>query len=329
MNTLQMMKAIEITKPGEPDVLRMTERPMPKPGTGQILMKISAAGVNRPDILQRRGAYPPPPGASDLPGLEASGTIVGSGDGVVGWSVGDPICALLPGGGYAEYAVVDARACLPIPEGLDMTEASTLPETMLTVWANLFVDAGLVTGERALVHGGTSGIGVTAIAMCRAIGAKIVVTCGAAQKCAAALDLGASAAFHYAEDDWVAGIKELGGVEVVLDMTGGDFLPKNLECLNDGGRHVSIAFLRGADTTINIFSLMRKRLRLSGSTLRSRSDDEKAALVNGLKGKFWPLLEAGNVKIPIFQAFALEDAAEAHRVMEAGDHVGKIVLTVP
>ena len=322
------MNAVEITEPGGPDVLRPTERPTPKPGANDVLIRIAAAGVNRPDVLQRQGLYPPPPGATDLPGLEAAGEIVAVGPDVAGWKPGDAVCALLPGGGYAEYAAVDAGSCLPVPAGLSVEEAAALPETFFTVWANVFDDAALKPGETLLVHGGTSGIGATAIALARAMGARTVATAGSEEKRQASLKLGADAAYNYKEDKWEDEIAASGGVDVVLDMAGGDFVPRNLACLNPGGRHVSIAFLRGPEAPLNIFTVMRKRLRLSGSTMKARSFAEKARLAEALRAHVWPLLEAGKVAPVIDRFFPLAEAAAAHARMEAGDHIGKIVLKV-
>ncbi len=324
----ETMTAIEITEPGAPDVLKPTTRPVPTPIAGEVLIRIAYAGVNRPDVLQRMGLYPPPPGATDIPGLEASGEIAAIGGGVDRWKVGDKVCALLTGGGYGEYARVDAGSCLPAPSGLSMEAAAALPETFFTVWANVFDDAGLKAGETLLVHGGTSGIGVTAIAMAKAAGASVIATAGNQEKCDASLKLGADAAYNYKEDQWEAEIAKHGGADVVLDMTGGDFVQRNLECLNPGGRHVSIAFLRGAMATINIMAIMRKRLRLSGSTMKARDAKEKAQIAKRLKATVWPWLEAGKIMPVIDRVFPLKDAAKAHIHMESGAHIGKIVLKV-
>lgn len=322
------MSAIEIATPGGPEVLKLTTRPTPAPGANEALIRVAAAGVNRPDVLQRRGLYPPPPGASDLPGLEVAGEIAALGADVKNWQTGDPVCALLPGGGYAQYAVVDAGACLPVPEGLTMEEAAGLPETFFTVWANVYDDAALKPGETLLAHGGTSGIGATAIAMAKATGARVVATAGSDEKCMACLRLGADAAYHYEKDEWEKDIAQSGGADVVLDMTGGDFVARNLACLNPGGRHVSIAFLRGAEATINIFTIMQKRLRLSGSTMKAREPREKARLAGALRREIWPLIEAGKIKPVLDRVFPLAEASAAHERMEAGDHVGKIILKV-
>lgn len=325
-NLPSVMNAIEITEPGGVDVLRLTERPVPKPGANEVLIRVAAAGVNRPDVLQRKGLYPPPPGASDLPGLEAAGEIVAVGFDVSSWKPGDLVCALLTGGGYAEFACADAGSCLPAPKNISIEEAAALPETFFTVWANVFDDAALQSGETLLVHGGTSGIGVTAIAMAKAVGAKVIATAGSDEKCTASMRLGADHAFHYENAKWEEEILSLGGADVVLDMTGGDFVARNLACLNQGGRHVSIAFLRGAESTVNIFAIMRKRLRLTGSTMKARSFDDKARLARGLAEKIWPLIESGAIRPAIDQVFPLAEAAAAHARMEAGDHIGKILL---
>ncbi|NOX81799.1 MAG: NAD(P)H-quinone oxidoreductase [Alphaproteobacteria bacterium] len=324
----ETMAVIEITEPGGPEMLKLATRSLPRPGPSEVLIRIAYAGVNRPDVLQRKGLYPPPPGASDIPGLEAAGEIVALGGAVKDWNIGDTVCALLTGGGYGEYATADAGSCLPAPAGLSLCEAASLPETAFTVWANLFDDAALKPGETLLIHGGTSGIGVMAIAMAKAIGAKVIATAGTGEKCAAALRLGADAAYNYKEDPWDKDISASGGADVVLDMAGGDFVERNLACLNPGGRHVSIAFLRGATAPINILAIMRKRLKLSGSTMKARQPAEKARLAAGLRDTMWPLIEAGKVKPVIDEVFALKDASKAHARMESGAHIGKIVLKI-
>ena len=322
------MQAIEISTPGGPEVLTLAERPTPSPAGNEVLIRVAAAGVNRPDVLQRMGMYPPPPGASDLPGLEAAGEIVATGPDVKTWKTGDRVCALLPGGGYAEYALADAGSCLPVPKGLSIEEAAALPETVFTVWANVFDDAKLRAGETLLVHGGTSGIGVTAIAMARAFGAKVFATAGTSEKCETCLKLGADAAFNYKDDKWDEEIVNNGGADVVLDMTGGDFVARNLSCLNPGGRHVSIAVLRGAEATVNIFTIMRKRLRLSGSTMKARPLEEKARLAKDIRTRVWPHYENGAMKPVLDRSFPLKDAAKAHERMESGAHTGKITLKI-
>jgi putative PIG3 family NAD(P)H quinone oxidoreductase len=324
----ETMAVIEIAEPGGPEMLKLARRPLPQPGPNEVLIAIAYAGVNRPDVLQRMGLYPPPPGASDIPGLEAAGEIIALGDEVKDWNIGDKVCALLTGGGYGEYATTDAGSCLPVPAGLSLCEAASLPETAFTVWANLFDDAALKPGETLLVHGGTSGIGVMTIAMAKAIGAKVIATAGTKEKCEAVLNLGANAAYNYKEDPWDKDISASSGTDVVLDMTGGDFVERNLACLNPGGRHVSIAFLRGATASINILAIMRKRLKLSGSTMKARQPAEKARLAAGLRETIWPLIEAGEIKPVIDEVFSLRDAPMAHARMESGAHIGKIVLKI-
>lgn len=323
------MHVVEITEPGGPDVLKLAERPVPAPKGNEVLIRVAAAGVNRPEVLQRKGLYPPPPGASDIPGLECAGTVAAAGVNVKGWKTGDRVCALLTGGGYGQYAIADAGSCLPVPEGVSLEEAAALPETVFTVWANVFDDAQLKAGETLLLHGGTSGIGVTAIGLAKAFGAKVFVTCGAREKCDAALKLGADAAYHYEEDKWEDEVAKAGGADVALDIAGGDFLARNLSCLNFGGRHVSIAMLRGAEATINIFTIMRNRLRLTGSTMKSRPFPEKARLAAGIRARVWPHLESGAFRPVLDRTFPLAEAAAAHRRMESGAHVGKIILKTP
>lgn len=322
------MRVVEIERPGGPEVLRLAERPVPEPKDREVLVKVAAAGVNRPDALQRRGAYPPPPGASDLPGLEISGTVVKTGARAREHRPGERVCALLPGGGYAEYAVVDEGSCLPAPRGFSFEEAAAIPETFFTVWTNVFEDGALRGGETLLVHGGSSGIGVTAIKLAKAFDTTVIATASSTEKLKAILDLGADHAFNYAEDKWEEEIEKLGGADVVLDMAGGDFVMRNLEALNPGGRHVSIAMLRGAIAEINIFTIMRKRLRLTGSTLRSRDNGEKARIAFALREHVWPLFERGEIRPRIDTVFPLEAAAKAHALMESGSHIGKIVLQV-
>ncbi len=322
------MRAIEIAAPGGPDALRETMRPTPRPAAGEVLIRVAAAGVNRPDVLQRMGLYPPPPGASDLPGLEVAGDVAAVGEGVDRWRVGDAVCALLPGGGYAEFAVADAGACLPQPAGLTPIEAAGLPETFFTVWANVFEDGALKAGERLLVHGGTSGIGACAIRLARARGAEVVATASSDAKLRAIRDIGATHAFRYDLDDWPDKISAIGGVDVVLDMAGGDFVAKNLGVLRPGGRHVSIAFQRGAEATVNVMQIMRNRLRLSGSTMKARPPAEKARIARALEADVWPLFASGALKADVDGTFPLHAAAKAHARMEAGAHVGKIILSV-
>lgn len=320
------MKSVEIASFGPPENLRPAERPRPVPGPGEVLIRVAAAGVNRPDILQRLGKYPPPPGASDIPGLEVAGQIVESC--AREWKPGDKVCALLSGGGYAEYAVAPGGQCLPVPANLTMTEAAALPEAMFTVWNNLFLRGGLKPGEICLIHGGASGIGTTAIQMAKAIVARVIVTAGSDTKCTACVNLGADLAINYKTRDFVAEAKRLSpdGVNVVLDMVGGSYVPRNLDCLAPDGRHVSIAVLEGAKAEIDIRAIMTKRLILTGSTLRPRPVEEKAALAQGILEHIWPLIEAGKIKPAIFATFPLAEAANAHRALDKGDHVGKIVL---
>ena len=322
------MRVIEITEPGGPEVLRESRRPAPSPTAKEVLIRIAAAGVNRPEVLQRMGFYPPPPGATDIPGLECAGEIAAIGDAVSGWNIGDRVCALLPGGGYGEFAVVDAGSCLPVPNNLSMEEAAALPETTFTVWANVFDDAGLQPGETLLVHGGTSGIGVTAIALAKAWGGRVIATAGSDEKCEACLRLGADAAYNYKTAPWDEEIAKNSGADVVLDMAGGDFVPRNLNAMNPRGRHVSIAFLRGAEATVNIMTIMRKQLRLSGSTMKARPPEEKARLARDIAAHVWPLIEAGKMAPLIDRVFPLAEAADAHKHMESGEHIGKIVLKV-
>ena len=323
------MRAIEIRQPGPPEGLAETERPVPVPQAGEVLIKVSAAGVNRPDVLQRQGKYPPPPGASDLPGLEVAGQVVGAGTGR--WKAGDQVCALLTGGGYAEYAAVPAEQCLPVPKGLSMVEAASLPETFFTVWHNVFERGALKDGESFLVQGGTSGIGVTAIQMAKAFGHRVFATAGSDDKCAACLKLGADRAVNYRSEDFVEAVQqETGGrgVDVILDMVGGEYIPRELKALAADGRLVLIAFLGGAKATVNFADVMLRRLTITGSTLRARPVAVKAAIANALAAKVWPLVEGGRIRPVVHATFPLAQAAGAHALMESGAHVGKIVLTV-
>ncbi|MBI1365997.1 MAG: zinc-binding dehydrogenase [Alphaproteobacteria bacterium] len=322
----EMMRAIEIAAPGGPEALRLARRRTPTPGPCDVLIRVEAAGVNRPDVLQRQGLYPPPPGASDIPGLEVAGEAVAVGADARAVKVGDKVCALIPGGGYAEYALADEGACLPIPAGLSVEEAAAIPETFFTVWTNLFEDGALKGGETLLLHGGASGIGATAIVLAKAFGATVIATASSEKKLDAIRAMGADHAFNYETDKWEDEVKRLGGADVVLDMAGGDFVPRNLEALNPGGRHISIATLRGATAQINLFQIMRKRLVLTGSTLRARDKSEKARIAFELREKVWPLLEAGRVRPVMDRVFPLEQADEAHRRMEQGANIGKIVL---
>ncbi len=324
----QTMRAVEISEPGGPEVLRLATRPVPEPGAGQVLIRVSHAGVNRPDALQRAGAYAPPPGASDLPGLEAAGEIAAIGPGVTEWAVGDRVCALLPGGGYAEHVVTPAAHCLPVPEGLDLQQAACLPETFFTVWSNVFMRGGLQAGERFLVHGGSSGIGTTAIQLAHAFGARVFATAGSPEKCAACARLGAERAINYREEDFVEALRAEGGADLILDMVGGDYIPRNVKALADDGRLVQIAFLSGPKVELNFAQVMTRRLTITGSTLRPQSDLAKARIAEGLRAHVWPLLEAGRIGPVMDSEFPLEEAAAAHARMESSAHIGKIVLKV-
>jgi putative PIG3 family NAD(P)H quinone oxidoreductase len=324
----QMMRAVEITRPGGPEVLQLCQRPVPQPRHGEVVVKVAYAGVNRPDALQRAGAYNPPPGASDLPGLEAAGEVVAVGAGVADLAVGDLVCALLPGGGYAEYVATPAAHCLPVPAGLDLKQAACLPETFFTVWSNVFLRGGLQAGERFLLHGGSSGIGTTAIQLAREFGARVFVTAGSDDKCRACLELGAEQAINYRDEDFVEVMRRQGGANLVLDMVGGDYIPRNLKALADDGRLVQIAFLHGPKVELNFAQMMTRRLTLTGSTLRPQSDLAKAAIAESLRERVWPLLEAGRVAPVMDQTFALADVAAAHARMERSAHIGKIVLKV-
>ncbi|WP_308915761.1 NAD(P)H-quinone oxidoreductase [Jannaschia sp. LMIT008] len=323
----QTMRAVEISGPGGPDVLRLVDRPVPMPGPGEIRIRLSHAGVNRPDALQRAGAYDPPKGASDLPGLEGAGHVDAVGPGVSRWAAGDAVCALLPGGGYAEWATCPADHALRVPDGLDMAQAAALPETAFTVWSNVFDRGRLRAGERLLVHGGTSGIGTMAIQMARALGARVFATAGTDEKVAVCKGLGATA-LNYREVDFVPWMRDAGGADVILDMVGGDYLPRNLKALADDGRLVQIAFLQGPKAEVNFAPLMVRRLTITGSTLRPRTDVEKARIADALRTRVWPLIDAGAIAPVMDRTFPLADAAAAHRRMEAGDHVGKMVLAV-
>ena len=322
------MKAIEVTKPGGPDVLKAAERPEPIAGEGEVLIRVKAAGVNRPDVVQRLGLYPPPPGASDIPGLEVAGVVEQVGDNVSGVGVGDAVCALVPGGGYAELCVASASTCLPVPKGFSFIQAAALPETYFTVWSNVFDRAGLKSGETILIHGGSSGIGSTAIQLAKAFGATVITTAGSEEKLEFCRSLGADLAINYREQDFEETVlaNTKGGVNVVLDMVGGEYLPKNINCLAPDGRHVSIAFLKGPQVEMNMLPVMLKRLVLTGSTLRPRDNDFKGAIARNLKEKVWPLLEAGTVKLVIDTVLPLDQASDAHQLMESSRHMGKIVL---
>jgi putative PIG3 family NAD(P)H quinone oxidoreductase len=323
--------AIGFDAPGSAEVLKPVRRPVPSPSENEVLIKVAAAGVNRPDVLQRRGFYPPPPGASDILGLEVSGEIVAAGAGADAALIGQRVCALLAGGGYAEYAVAPMGQCLPVPGGYDMLEAAALPETLFTVWSNLFERAYVVEGDTVLVHGGTSGIGTMAIALCGLFGIRIIVTCGSEDKCAAALKAGATYAINYATTDFVEAVRDLTGgkgVQAVLDMVGGDYVARNLACLAEDGRHVSIATQRGVKAEIPLVPVMQKRLTLTGSTLRPRSVAFKTLIADELAQTVWPFVEEGKLRPVMDRSFPLAQAAAAHARMEAGEHVGKIVLAI-
>lgn len=322
------MTAMEITKPGGPEVLQPATRPVPLPAHGQVVIKVAYAGVNRPDALQRAGMYAPPPTASDLPGLEASGEVVALGEGVSGIDLGDQVCALLPGGGYAEYVATPAAHCLPVPDGMGLKEAACLPETFFTVWSNVFMRGGLKAGERFLVHGGSSGIGTTAIQLAHAFGARVFATAGTDKKCAACMDLGAEAAINYRDMDFVDVLEAEGGADLILDMVGGDYIPRNLKALAPDGRLVQIAFLQGPKVEVNFAMLMTKRLTMTGSTLRPQSDLAKARIAQELREAVWPLLSAGRVAPVMDSSYPLAEAAAAHARMEGSGHIGKIVLEV-
>jgi NADPH2:quinone reductase len=325
------MRFINISEHGGPDVMEIKEGEAPDPGKGEVLIRVHAAGVNRPDVMQRQGLYPPPPGASPILGLEVSGEVVATGNDVSAWSVSDRVCALTNGGGYAEYVAVPAGQCLPVPVGLPVEEAAALPETFFTVWANVFDRARLKPGERFLVHGGSSGIGTTAIQMAKSLGSKVFTTAGSAEKCAACQRLGADVAVNYTEQDYVKVLNEATdgqGVDVILDMVGGDYVARNLELAAEDGRIVSISFLKGSRVEIDMMHILRKRLNITGSTLRPRSVEAKAGIAEKLRAQIWPLIESREIKPLIAARFPLADAAESHKLMESSKHIGKIILTV-
>ncbi|WP_243921316.1 NAD(P)H-quinone oxidoreductase [Novosphingobium beihaiensis] len=325
------MTAIGFDEPGASDVLHPVTLPVPAPGPGEVLVKVAFAGVNRPDVLQRLGQYPPPPGASPIPGLEISGTVAALGDGVAGLVPGQAVCALVSGGGYAQYCLAKAGHCLPVPEGLPLAEAAALPETLFTVWHNVFERGYAREGETILVHGGTSGIGTMAIMLGRHFGLKVIVTCGSPEKCAQALEIGAAHAIDYKAADFVEEVAKITGgkgVDLVLDMVAGSYVPRNLKCLAMDGRHVTIAVQGGAKAEINMAVVMTRRYTLTGSTLRSRSDEFKTLLVQEIAANAWPIVESGHLRPVMDARFPLVEAAAAHARMEAGDHIGKIVLEV-
>jgi len=328
MTLPEIMQAVEISKPGGPEVLQLVERPVPVPDYGQILLRVAYAGVNRPDALQRAGSYAPPPSASDLPGLEASGIVVKTGPGVSEWSVGDKVCALLPGGGYAQYVATPAAHALPIPKNMDMKSAACLPENYFTVWSNLFMRGGLIAGERFLVHGGSSGIGTTAIQLAKVLGARVFATAGSDKKCKACLTLGAERAINYRNEDFVEVVRGEGGANIILDMVGGPYIARNIKALADDGRLVQIAFLQGSKVELNFAQVMTRRLSITGSTLRPQSELDKARIATELREKIWPMLETGQIAPVMDLEFDLADAAAAHARMESSVHIGKIVLKV-
>ncbi|MAI17691.1 MAG: NAD(P)H-quinone oxidoreductase [Rhodobacteraceae bacterium TMED111] len=322
------MKVIEIVEPGGPSVLKSSVRNIPKPKRNEVLIKISYAGINRPDVLQRSGSYLPPPGASDLPGLEASGIIFAIGENVTNWEVGDEVCALLPGGGYAEYAVTQASHCLPVPTGMSLKQAAALPETLFTVWSNVFQRGGLKPNEKFLVHGGSSGIGTMAIQLANLFGSEVYATAGSEAKCSACEELGAIRAINYNKEDFLEVIKSIGGVHLILDMVGGAYIEKNIKALVDDGRLVQIAFLKGAKVELNFAQIMTRRLTVTGSTLRPQSDLSKSQIASELLEKIWPLLSTGRINPVINSVFDLNDVSSAHFLMESSKHIGKIVLKV-
>jgi len=327
----QTMTAIEIPEPGGPEALVPGSRPVAAPAAGEVLIKVAAAGVNRPDVVQRQGRYPPPPGASDIPGLEVAGTVVATGADAGDWKVGDAVCALVSGGGYAEYCPAPVPQCLPVPKGLSMVEAACLPETYFTVWTNVFDRGGLQAGETMLVHGGSSGIGTTAIQLGAAFGGKVIATAGSAEKCQACTDLGAARAINYREEDFVEVVKEMTdgvGVNLLIDMVGADYFERNIAALAVEGRLVQIAVMTGAESKVNLAQIMVRRLTVTGSTLRPRSIADKGVIAASLKQHVWPLIEAGKVRPVMHKTFALKDAAEAHALMESSAHIGKIALEV-
>ncbi|MCX2830235.1 NAD(P)H-quinone oxidoreductase [Microbulbifer thermotolerans] len=325
------MRFIDLPEYGGPEVLQLSEGEKPRPAAGEVLIKVAAAGVNRPDIVQRKGLYPPPPGASPIPGLEVAGEVVAVGEGAARWHVGDRVCALTNGGGYADYVTVPAGQCLPVPQGLSPVEAAALPETFFTVWSNVFDRGRLQAGEVFLVHGGSSGIGSTAIQLASQFGARVFATAGSDDKCRACESLGAERAINYRAEDFVEVVRaatDERGADVILDMVGGDYIARNMKAAAMDGRIVNIAYLQGAKVQVNMLPVMLKRLILTGSTLRPRSAEEKAAIAQALEEKVWPLIEKGKIRPQVYATFPLPEAAEAHRLMESGAHVGKIVLTL-
>jgi putative PIG3 family NAD(P)H quinone oxidoreductase len=322
------MKAIEISAPGGPEVLKITERPMPQPQTNEILVRVVAAGVNGPDIMQRKGLYPPPPGASDLPGLEIAGEVVAVGQAVKRWKVGDSVCALVNGGGYAQYCVADAEQCLPVPAGVELRDAAGLPETFFTVWSNIFIGAGLKSGENLLVHGGAGGIGTTAIQLGKAFGAKVMATDSPEARCRICRELGADRVIDYKEEDFVEIVRQEGGANVILDIVGGPNIERNFKAASHDARIVQLAFAMGSKVEVNLMPVMLKRLTYTGSTLRTRPAAFKARIARELEAQVWPHIEAGRIRVVTRQTYPLASAAEAHAAMESAAHVGKILLVV-
>ena len=331
MNLPQEMRCIGFAKPGGPEVLNVTSRPLPVAKAGEVLIKIAAAGINRADCYQRQGAYPPPPGASDILGLEVSGTVAALGDDVANWKIGDQVCALVSGGAYAEYCTAHSGSCFSLPSGYDWVKAAALPEAFMTVWSNVWIRAGLKPGEVLLVQGGSSGIGTTAIQLAKALGHRVFVTAGSADKCAACEKLGAERAINYNTEDFVDVVKQATdgrGVNVILDMVGGDYIPRELNALAEEGRIVLIAFQRGMQANVDLGLIMRRRLTVTGSTLRARDEGFKSQVAIAVKEKVWPLLEAGKIAPVISATFPLAQAADAHRLMESSAHIGKIILQI-
>lgn len=327
----ETMTAVEISAPGGPEVLVSATRPTPQPGSGEILVQVAAAGINRPDVMQRQGNYPPPAGITDIPGLEVAGTVAALGHGVAGWAVGDELCALVAGGGYAQYCTAPAPQCLAVPAKLDLMAAAALPETFFTVWENVFNRGRLAAGETLLVHGGAGGIGTTAIQLARARGARVLATAGSAEKCTFCEELGAERAINYREEDFVEVVRQAtggAGVNVILDMIGGDYVTRNLNALAADGRLVQIGVQHGTKAEVIVHLIMTKRITFTGSTLRPRSVAEKGAIAAALREHAWPLIEAGEIRPVIHATYPLEKAAEAHALMDSGAHMGKIVLTV-
>ncbi len=326
MNLPQKMKAVEISAPGAPEVLKPTERPVPQPQKNEVLIRVAAAGVNGPDIMQRKGLYPAPPGASDLPGLEVSGEVVGLGEGAKGWALGDKVAALTNGGGYAEYCVADAQQCVPVPKGVSLVDAAGLVETFFTVWSNVFIGAGLKSGETFLVHGGAGGIGTTAIQLAKAFGAKVIATDSPEARCQICRDLGADRVVDYKQEDFVEVVREAGGANVILDIVGGPNIERNFKAASHDARIIQLAFAQGSKVEVNLMPVMLKRLTYTGSTLRTRPAAFKARIASELEAQVWPHIEAGRIRVVTGRTFPLAEAAQAHAMMESAGHTGKILL---